>query len=46
MDIRNLDARYEGNAFCLPKGVDKEVNLKQIKIGQSITTQLFEDGLL
>ena len=42
----NLDARYEGNAFCLPKGVDAEVNLKQIKIGQSITTQLFEDGLL
>lgn len=46
IDKDNLDLRYEGNAFCIPKGIDAKVNLKQIEIGRSITSELFEAGLL
>lgn len=46
IDRDNLDLRYEGNAFCIPKGVEANINMKQINIGDSIATQLFEEGLL
>lgn len=46
IDRNNLDLRYEGNAFCIPKGVEAIVNLNQIKLGESITTQLINEGLL
>ena len=46
IDKDNLDSRYEGNAFCIPKGVQAVVNLNQIKLGESIATQLINEGLL
>ena len=46
IDKDNLDSRYEGNAFCIPKGVEAVVNLNQIKLGESIATQLINEGLL
>ena len=46
IDRDNLDLRYEGNAFCIPKGLQANIDMKQIQLGQSITTELFELGLL
>ena len=46
IDNDTLYKRYEGNALCIPRGVNANINLKQIKIGQSIVTQLLEDSLL
>ena len=42
----NLDLRYEGNAFCVPKGSEVPGGMKQIQMGDSITKQLFEAALL
>jgi FkbM family methyltransferase len=42
----NLDLRYEGNAFCVHKDTLQPEELTKIKLGDSITRQLFEAGLL
>ena len=46
INSENLDKRYEGNAFCVPKGSKMPVDMKQIQMGDSITKQLFEAALL
>ena len=42
----NLDLRYEGNAFCVHKDTLQPQELTKIKLGDSITKQLFETSLL
>ncbi|NBW58784.1 hypothetical protein EBR43_13625, partial [bacterium] len=42
----NICLRYEGNALCVPKGSEVPVGMKQIQIGDNITKQLHEAGLL
>lgn len=45
----NLDLRYEGNAFCIPKDSAMPMGMKgmeQIQIGDNITEQLKRSGLL
>jgi len=46
INTENLDLRYEGNAFCVPKGSELPNKMKQIQLGDSITKQLFEAALL
>jgi FkbM family methyltransferase len=46
IDKNNLDCRYEGNAFCVPKNAPTPSGLRQILLGESITSQLIFEGLL
>ncbi len=46
IDRDNLDLRYEGNAFCVPKNFTLPIGLKKIELGESITSQLIFEGLL
>ena len=46
IDRDNLDLRYEGNAFCVPKNFTLPVGLRKIELGESITSQLIFEGLL
>ncbi len=46
IDKDNLDLRYEGNAFCVPKDSALPDGLRRIELGESITSQLIYEGLL
>lgn len=46
IDKDNLDLRYEGNAFCVPKDSALPDGLRKIELGESITSQLIYEGLL
>ena len=46
IDKNNLDCRYEGNALCVPKSTPAPSGLRQILLGDSITSQLIFEGLL
>lgn len=46
IDKDNLDLRYEGNAFCVPRDSALPDGLRKIELGESITSQLIYEGLL
>ena len=46
IDKDNLDLRYQGNAFCVPKDSALPDGLRKIELGESITSQLIYEGLL